>query len=171
MYSQDRYPTVPALARAMEEDLWEVAREVGLRQRTLRLIDIAQWVEQQGELKPKREELIALPYVGPYIADAVLLYSFNERTFPMDNNVQRVLYRVLRGERPPTKPEPYRDETLGRIVTPLTRHLDVSQLRCLHQGVMVVAWEVCRSKPLCQVCALRERCLYFTRLGDERSLA
>ena len=79
----DRYPSTAALARA-REDLWEVAREAGLRQRTIQLIKIAKQVERQEELQPSREALLALPSVGPYIADAVLLYSFNKRVFPLD---------------------------------------------------------------------------------------
>lgn len=161
----DRYPTAHEMARASTEDLREVAREVGLRQRTLRLIDIAQRVERWGEVLPYRDELLTLPYVGPYIADAVLLYSFDERTFPLDNNVRRVLYRVMRGEHPPTRMEPYRDATTERMVMSLTKDLDVSQLRHLHQGVMVVAWEVCRSSPICQACALRELCLYSRKVS------
>jgi adenine-specific DNA glycosylase len=42
----DRYPSAAALAEAREEDLWEVAREAGLRRRTLQLIEIAKQVDR-----------------------------------------------------------------------------------------------------------------------------
>jgi A/G-specific adenine glycosylase len=158
----ERYPNAAALASAREEDLWEVAREAGLRRRTLQLIEIAKQVVWRGGVEASRERLLDLPYVGPYIADAVLLYSFEERVFPLDNNVQRVLYRVMRGVHPPKKMDPYRDKTLRQIVGALTEDLDSLQLRHLHQGVLVVAWEVCRAVPICRACTLRTLCLYST---------
>ncbi|ABG05168.1 HhH-GPD [Rubrobacter xylanophilus DSM 9941] len=165
-----RYPSAAALATARDEDLWAVAREAGLRRRTLQLIEIARQIVQQGGVQPSRERLLDLPFVGPYIADAVLLYSFNERVFPLDNNVQRVLYRVMQGTHPPKSMDPYRDKALEQIADVLTKNLDAVRLRHLHQGILVVAWEVCRAAPICRACTLRTLCLYSTQSDVPASL-
>lgn len=158
-----RYPNAAALAEAGEEELWEVSREVGLRRRTLQLIGIARRVKREGRVEPSRKSLLDMPYVGPYIADAVLLYAFGERVFPVDNNVQRVLYRVVRGEHPPRRVDPHKDCNVEQMVDALTRGQDPLVLRDAHQGLMIVAWEVCRSRPICRACVLNEVCLYAKR--------
>jgi adenine-specific DNA glycosylase len=103
--------------------------------------------------------------IPAYIADAVLLYAFKERVFPLDGTVQRVLYRVMRGEHPPKRTDAYRDEAMERMVEVLTESLDALQLCHIHQGILLVAWEVCRARPICQACALRALCL-STRRGQ-----
>lgn len=160
-----RFPTASSLAVADPEDVLELAREAGLFSRTRRIVDVAAKIVGQGGITPERQALLALPSVGPYIADALLLYAYKERAFPLDANVQRVVLR-LSGLHSPSRPAPYQDPQLGGEVGRLTEGLDASGLRSLHQGVLRVAWETCRARPACSECPLRTTCHYGQELSS-----
>ena len=48
-----------------------------------------------GQVPSSREDLLELPGIGSYIADAVLCYAFNQPTVPVDTNVVRVMSRFF----------------------------------------------------------------------------
>lgn len=158
----DRYPSFEHLARAEPDELWDLAKEAGLRSRTLGLIEVARRVAEGNGIGPERASLLELPSVGPYIADAVLLYAYGVPTLPLDRNAQRVLYRTLLGASPSTKisPDPYTDATLLGLAADLKEGLDGPRTRGLHQGLLHVAWAYCRPSPLCSHCAVREHCAF-----------
>jgi A/G-specific adenine glycosylase len=153
-----RYPTLEAVALADPESLWEVARELGLKQRTMRLPLVAKTVIESGGLKGDRAFLKGLPSVGDYIADAIMLYAFGSPTFPMDSSVQRVLIRLQTGKNPKKNSNPYQDTQLSGIVQELVLGTGARMHRTLHQGVLYVAWSFCRPVPLCQKCPLVSTC-------------
>lgn len=155
-----KYPTLESLAAADPEDLWTVAREAGLKQRTKQLPHVAKAVLEQGGIKLDREELLSFPSIGPYIADAVLLYAFNSPAFALDSSVQRVLCRAVVGVDPKKNSNPYKDKVLLGIITVIIVGLESADLRALHQGVLYIAWEFCRPRPLCPKCPIQHICKY-----------
>lgn len=156
----DRFPSPDLLGNAPADELLQLARELGLKQRTLQLIEASKRIAQHGGLERGTRFLMALPSVGPYIVDAVLLYGFGVRRFPLDANAQRVIHRVNVDTRGQATREPYQDQDLVSIVRILTRGLDAYELRQLHQGLLRVAWETCRATPRCPQCLLRDVCRY-----------
>lgn len=164
----EHYPSAEDLARAEPDELWSIAREVGLRKRTLGLIDVAMRVVEHGAVDPDREFLLSLPFVGSYIADAVLLYAFNVVAFPLDGNARRVLYRMIWGEAPPSKVEAYQDGELLRVSEQLVNGAPhPTRARELHQGMLYVAWASCRSRPLCPQCVVCQDCRYGSEYGHD----
>lgn len=155
-----KYPTVESLAGADPEDVWNIAREAGLKQRTMRLPQVAKAVLEQGGIRPDRDAILSLPSVGPYIADAILLYAFNSPAFALDSSVQRVLCRAVTGADPKKNSDPYKDKVLLGTVTVLTVGLESADLRNLHQGLLYIAWGFCRPRPLCPKCPLQRTCKY-----------
>lgn len=155
-----KYPTVESLAVADPEDVWNIAREAGLKQRTMRLPQVAKAVLEQGGIRPDRAAIMSFPSVGPYIADAILLYAFNSPAFALDSSVQRVLSRAVKGAEPKKNSDPYKDKALSETVTTLTTGLESADLRTLHQGVLYIAWGFCRPRPLCPKCPLQKICNY-----------
>lgn len=159
-----RYPTASDLAEADPDELWELASPAGLRKRTLALRTIAERIAEHGGMEAgdvDREFLLDLPFVGPYIADAVLLYAFDEITFPLDGNAKRVVYRMMSGEDPPRQLEAHSDHMLLDLSARLLAGIDDSgSVRDLHQGMLHVAWHTCRPRPLCSKCLVRRDCLY-----------
>ena len=62
-----------------------------------------------------RPALLRLPFVGPYAADAVLLYAFEQALFPLDRGVQRTVRRAVLGNVESPPPDPYRDVELAAV--------------------------------------------------------
>jgi adenine-specific DNA glycosylase len=48
-----------------------------------------------GRLPSDRQVLRALPDIGDYVADEILLYHFGAAVLPIDANTQRVLRRLV----------------------------------------------------------------------------
>lgn len=155
-----RFPDAPTLAVASPEALLELVHEAGLARKMLGLIEVAKVVSEAGGVKADRKWLLSLPFVGDYIADAVLLYAFGEEVVALDRNFQRVVHRVFFGQEPPRRSiEPYRDPETVYVVDEMTRGLNASALRDFHQGVLIVAWGFCRHRPRISDCPLRTHCL------------
>jgi len=89
-----RFPTVGALAAA---DWAEVAEEwagLGYYARARNLHACARAVAATGRFPCNREELAALPGIGPYTAAAVAAIAFDAPVVPLDGNVERVTARI-----------------------------------------------------------------------------
>ncbi|MFB9992517.1 endonuclease III domain-containing protein [Deinococcus oregonensis] len=164
----DHFPNAAALAAADPKVLSELTREAGLPRKTLGLIEVARRVTEIGEVPPNREWLLSLPFVGDYIADAVLLYAFGLPIIPLDRNFQRVVHRVFFGQEPPKRSiEPYRDPETVHVVDEMTCGYDARALRNFHQGVLIVAWDFCRHRPRITACPLSPHCALAWSLSPE----
>ncbi len=161
-----RYPSPQSLMQATEEELLTLLRPAGLRTRTLQLRELAARIADLGQIPEDRDTLLALPLVGHYTADAVLLYVHHKSAFPLDSSVQRVLHRVLRGAEP-DRASPYRDRFLSTLRDWLLRACRADCLSYLHQGALGVAWYYCRSRPKCKPCPLNGFCR-FARATESR---
>lgn len=158
------YPDAASLAVADPGHLAEITRPAGLPTKTAGLRDIARQVVQTGGIQADRAWLLSLPFVGDYIADAVLLYAFKQRVVPLDRNFQRVIHRAFFAQEPPRRSiEPYRDPETVYVVEEITEGLDIQGIRHFHQGVLVVAWDFCRYRPRITDCPIRTHCLVAQR--------
>ncbi len=95
----DRWPTVEALAAADRSDVvgfW-TAHSLGYNNRAKYLREAAGQVmsEHGGSFPETPEELQELMGVGPYTANAVASFAFNDGDAVVDTNVKRVLYRAF----------------------------------------------------------------------------
>lgn len=149
-----------ALASSNPIHLAAILRPTGLTSRVKRLSALGQMLVELGEVPRRRDELLALPGVGEYVADAVLLYAFGHPTFPLDRNVQRVLTRVIQGHQPNKSISPYADRDLIAGADSLTRGETPEGIRDIHQGVMAVAWSYCGPYPQHADCPVRDLCLF-----------
>jgi A/G-specific adenine glycosylase len=95
----DEWPTVEALAAADRADVvrfWS-DHSLGYNNRAKYLHEAAQQVveEYDGSFPESPEELQKLMGVGPYTANAVASFAFNNGDAVVDTNVKRVLYRAF----------------------------------------------------------------------------
>jgi A/G-specific adenine glycosylase len=95
----ERWPTVEALADADRADVvafWST-HSLGYNNRARYLHEAAEQVveEHGGEVPETPDELQELMGVGPYTANAVASFAFNEGDAVVDTNVKRVLYRAF----------------------------------------------------------------------------
>jgi A/G-specific adenine glycosylase len=95
----ERWPTAAGLAaadRAAVVAFW-TDHSLGYNNRAKYLHEAAQQVctEYDGEFPETPEELTELMGVGPYTANAVASFAFNNGDAVVDTNVKRVLYRAF----------------------------------------------------------------------------
>jgi A/G-specific adenine glycosylase len=95
----DRWPTTADLAAADQSDVvgfWS-AHSLGYNNRATYLHEAAQQVEDDygGEFPDTPGELSELMGVGPYTANAVASFAFDNGDAVVDTNVKRVLYRAF----------------------------------------------------------------------------
>ncbi|WP_336037998.1 A/G-specific adenine glycosylase [Halobacterium yunchengense] len=95
----DEWPTTAALAAADRADVvgfWS-AHSLGYNNRAKYLHEAARQVEEEygGEFPESPGELSELMGVGPYTANAVASFAFDNGDAVVDTNVKRVLYRAF----------------------------------------------------------------------------
>ena len=129
-----RWPSARELASATLTDVLHAWQGLGYPRRARDLLGAAQRIARQGWPAPER--LTELPGVGPYTADAIRCFAFEQPVLPRDANVRRVLARRFpAGLEPPAQPW-----ALGGALMDLGR---------TH----------CRSRPRCEGCPLRPGCM------------
>lgn len=152
-----RFPNPKKLGEASKEEVARYFLKLGLIHR-------AELVKRLGEelnehfhetIPETREELLSLPSVGEYVADAVLCFAFSKHVSIIDVNVCRVMQRVFDLR---VKGEARRDPKLRKVVNKLLPRdrtkefnwalLDLASLIC------------CPSEPLCSKCPLNTLCRF-----------
>ena len=151
-----RYPSLAALAKAGTAEVREAWYPLGYNIRPVRLRDIARIVvrRHRGAIPATREDLLALPGIGPYTAGAVLSFAYGQDTPILDTNVRRVLRRVFFGDRaaPP-------DPLLWKLAEAL---LPAGGAYDFNQAVMDFGATVCTARrPGCLACALAGLCASY----------
>lgn len=170
-------PTPQLVAAAGEDGVRLLISELGLRKRALAVVEAARLMAERSD-PPSPEEVKRLPQVGDYIADAYALYALSKPAFPLDSNIERLLYRALLGAEPPgkhpgpgkrRKSDPYKNRRLTLLKESLCEGLSTDEIKALHQGALLTAWSFCKAKPKCEGCPLEDVCLkrVLERSADE----
>lgn len=153
-----RFPDARALASATPEELEPLIHATGFfRQKARALIGMAQQLLQahDGEVPNTMEQLTVLPGVGRKTANVVLGHALGVPGLPVDRHVLRVANRIglASGD------DPVRVEATLCALLPSTHWVLASDVQILHGR------RICRPKPSCDRCAVREQCAYFRTLG------
>ncbi|QZA89185.1 A/G-specific adenine glycosylase [Salinarchaeum sp. IM2453] len=140
----DRWPSVNALAnteQAAVVQFW-TEQKLGYNNRAKYLHTAAQQVveDYNGEIPESPEELESLTGVGPYTANAVASFAFNNGNAAIDTNVRRVLYRAYSDPKQEEEP-PY--EVLANTLLP------ANNSREWNNAIMELGSEVCNKTPRC----------------------
>jgi endonuclease-3 len=156
-----RYPDARALARATTAELEPQIHSTGFfRAKSKALLGMAQALMAQhgGDVPASMEALTALPGVGRKTANVVLGHALGVPGLPVDRHVLRVSNRIgiAEGEDPETV-----EEQLTRAL-PRDRWTRTSDTLILHGR------RICKPKPLCDRCAVRDACDYYHALMNAR---
>jgi A/G-specific adenine glycosylase len=91
------FPTLRSLANAEQKDVVLAWRGMGYNNRAVRLHKLANVVVEQhrGRIPKTVDELLALPGVGRYTANAMLSSAFGAQRPVVDVNIRRVLSRLF----------------------------------------------------------------------------
>jgi len=152
------YPSPHALAKADPADAEELLRPLGFLHRSRRLPALGRALVDShgGDVPRSKSDLLALPGVGEYVANAVLTVAFGRRMPLLDPNVIRLLDRVF--GRTSTRARPRDDAELWEFVAHL---LPRRNAREFSLALVDLGAVVCRRRPRCFECPLRSRCDAF----------
>ena len=156
----ERWPTTAALAAADRADVvgfWSGHR-LGYNNRAKYLHEAASQVEAEydGAFPRDPDELQELMGVGPYTANAVASFAFNNGDAVVDTNVKRVCYRAF--------DVPDDDAAFERAATAL---MPDGRSRAWNNAIMELGGVACTQTPRCEEagCPWREWCRAYAS-GD-----
>ena len=106
-----------------------------------------------GELDDKRNELLGIHGIGPETADSILLYAGGKPVFVIDAYTRRITERIG------IAPQKDSYDAFQRLFTSNLEQ-DAQLFNEYHALLVKLGKDVCRKKPLCPVCCLKEMCSY-----------
>ncbi|XP_021366074.1 adenine DNA glycosylase-like isoform X2 [Mizuhopecten yessoensis] len=163
----EKWPKLQDLAKVDLEEVNELWSGLGYYSRGRRLHEGAKKVVEElgGEMPKTADDLQKLlPGVGRYTAGAIASIAYNQVTGLVDGNVIRVLcrMRILGGD------------SMGQAVQEkLWSHansvVDPERPGDFNQGMMELGATVCTPKsPSCDSCPVREICLAYSKVENEK---
>jgi endonuclease III len=149
-----RYPDARALAKATTTELEPQIVSTGFfRAKSKSLVGMATAVvdEHQGEVPKTMAALVKLPGVGRKTANVVLGHALGVPGLPVDRHVLRVANRIgiAKGE----DPEVVEQQLCAAMPPP--QWIVTSDTLILHGR------RICKPKPLCEKCAVRDECDFY----------
>jgi endonuclease-3 len=153
-----RYPDARALSRATTDELEPQLVPTGFfraKSRALAGLAAALVKEHGGDVPADMDKLTALPGVGRKTANVVLGHAFGVPGLPVDRHVLRVANRI--GIAKSDDPETVEAQLTGALQD--DKWVLASDVLILHGR------RICRPKPLCDRCAVRDDCDYYKALG------
>ncbi len=85
------FPTVEILAQATNTEVLSARSGLGYNSRGLRVKQAAEKIVNGWKFPTTYEDLIELPWVGDYVASAILAFAYNEDVAVIDTNIRRIL--------------------------------------------------------------------------------
>ena len=156
-----RYPDARALAKATPGDLEPLIHSTGFfRAKAKALVGMARaLVDDHGaEVPADMAALTKLPGVGRKTANVVLGHALGVPGLPVDRHVLRVANRI--GIAESEDPEVVERQLCAAM--PKTRWTRTSDTLILHGR------RICKPKPFCDQCAVRDNCDYLLAIQQER---
>jgi len=158
------FPKPSKLAAASQSSVSRFISKLGLDYRVNRLISVARELEKKfnGTVPDTQEELLKLPGIGPYIANAVLASAYNKQVAVLDTNIIRILERFfgLRSSKPRARTDPILWGVAQRLLPKKTNICKTWNYALLDFGALVCS----HYNPQCKECPCRRRCNYFSSL-------
>ena len=154
------YDSNHKLLKEEKEVLFSRIKGAGLgNQRTRALERIAEFIEEKhnGRLPSNLNELMKIPYVGLYTANAVLCFGFNRRASILDVNASRIISRFFSIDN--TRDLRDNEELQQKAKELLPR----KNFKEYNWGLLDLGALVCKPRPSCEKCPLRRKCNYYSK--------
>ena len=147
-------PDLKSLAKVQNKKLIKLWEGLGYYSRARNLKKTAQVIIKnfKGKLPNNFENLISLPGIGNYTANAILAIAFNKPHIPLDGNVERIIkrYLYLKKEKDIQKENLIKKKSIFGISS---RSSDYAQ------ALMELGALICKPiNPLCNHCPISKKC-------------
>ena len=152
-------PTINSLAKVNEKKLIKLWEGLGYYSRARNLKKTAQSIIKNfhGKLPNNFEDLLKLPGIGNYTANAILAIAFNKPYIPLDGNIERVLKRYLYLKK---EKEIQKDNLIQKknIFGTSLRSSDYAQ------ALMELGALICKpNNPICNQCPISKNCKSYKK--------
>ena len=152
-------PSINSLAKVSEKKLIKLWEGLGYYSRARNLKKSAQVILKNfdGKLPDNFEDLITLPGIGNYTANAILAIAFNKPYIPLDGNIERVLKRYLYLKK---DKEIQKDHLLQKKIVfgKTLRSSDYAQ------ALMELGALICKpNNPICAQCPIIKNCKSYKK--------
>lgn len=153
-----KYPTLPHLATATEEELVKDLMPVGLyRQRAKAISRMTGYLmkNENGTIPNSLERLLKIPGLGSYSARAILSFGFDFPVAVVDANVVRVVQRIFK-KSTQKKSQLFSIQEIMDFILPRENH------RKFNFGILDFGAIICRYVlPLCEECKMNTICDFY----------
>jgi endonuclease-3 len=151
-----RYPTAELLAKASQEDIFELIRSCSYpnnKAKNLLGMAIALTEKYNGVVPDEIDKLLELPGVGRKTANVIASVVYNKPALAVDTHVHRVAARIglTINAKTPLETEKQLVAEIPEKLLPIAHHWLI-----LHGRYVCIA-----RKPKCQECGLTAVCKYF----------
>ncbi len=155
-----KYPDPRTLAEADVNELKDILRPLGMEHKRAELFRKFGSVVKRiynGEIPCKLQDLLKLPGVGMYAANAVLSFAHSKDAPLLDTNFIRVIQRIFG-----IKSEKSRARDDGKLWEFAQKLIPPGMSKTFNLAVLDFAALVCRAKkPKCDVCPMKNICNYY----------
>ena len=161
----EQFPTVEALAEADPKTVIKAWEGLGYYSRARNLQAGAKQIVEEfnGQLPNNFTNLKKIKGIGDYTAGAILSFAFQNKAAAVDGNVIRVMTRLFALEEDISQPK-----TVKMIRNQVENFLPDEKPWLVMEGLIELGATVCRKKPECGKCPLRDHCqAYFQGLEKE----
>lgn len=155
-----KYPDAAAMAVAEPEALEPIVQPTGFfRAKSRSLVGMARGLVAYhgGDVPADMGALVKLAGVGRKTANVVLGHALGVPGFPVDRHVLRVTNRLGL----------VRSDDAEAVESRLTAALPPDRWTRASDTLILHGRRVCRPKPRCDRCSVRDLCTYFRRLGPK----
>lgn len=152
------YPNSEALANADKDSLESLLSRIGYhKKRASDLVKIASVLlkEFRGELPKSKKELMSIPFIGHYTANAILSLGYGNPAAMVDSNVTRIIRRLFSNHLA-QKSSTNIIQLIADNLVPMRNH-QVYNLALLDFGAVICTYGI----PKCSLCPLNRVCDYF----------
>ena len=157
-----RWPTPKDLAESPVAEAIRYWENLGYPRRAKRLHESSVILTQQfnGEVPQTFEELVSLPGVGEYTANAILAFAFGQRSLVLDVNVRRLLARAWLGQSHQAPTISVIERALAQELLPIgEKHAATWSAASMELGAII-----CTARdPLCEKCPIVNNCNWFSQ--------
>ena len=153
------YPSPQAVVSAGIDEIREVIRPLGLyNERAKELTEIMSVIvnKHNGIVPETAEELMKLPGIGRYVANAVLCFGYKQRVPIVDVNVVRIFDRFFGASKE-------KDYDYWKTATQLLNAVPDGWVKTFNQSLLDLAALVCKANnPICDLCPISTDCYFMS---------
>lgn len=149
------YPKIQDLAKADETELRDLIKQIGLHNRRPKnMIRMAECImeDYRGQIPDSKANLLKIPLIGSYTANAVLALGYNIPCAMVDSNTERVIKRLFSNHLPP-KTSLNLIQQIADILSPDSNNQEYN-LALIDLGALICRY----SSPRCNKCPLSSEC-------------